>query len=673
MKGSVALIGPIERDLRARLREAFVPTPRVVGDLPMNAALWLASRAGVATTTAFLGLPDADTEIDAGRLAEAPYLASIGYWVAAGHAGRVDKDAAEAALRRIQRRGAHNLEKTGFADDPLVLVGLHLLAEEIIVDDGNAASDDGGEETSALPQRFLQEAVDEVQTVALALLLASRAPGATPPRSLVFDGTRAADLACLVLAHRTEPELARLLSRDVSVASAERRLSKLAERDTSIPSDRFEGLVLLAALEALDTGARPGVACVTRRAPIRRREVGKRAPESLMDVGIVVALKEEFRELHKELGDAFTVEEVDGQHYYVFSPRHEGAAPEYRCVATYIGEMGPSRAAIVAEKLIQHWQPATVVSLGIAAGIHEDVKVGDVVVASQIDNYLDSGKAVDGTAGFEIKRSGDSFQADHVLLGRVRNLEFKHAAIYGKWRELAQQRQAALGLPMKTLLAGGLVRELPETCEAHLASGPLVGASAQFVAWLKAGDRAYKALEMEAGGLAITAHMSSGRTKALAIRGLSDYGDARKAQLDAVGAGALRRYAMGSAISFLWALLEAEALPRTSPAPARPNARSELPAGTLGTPGVPAVSSEVIDALAKCFNDRESVRMVAFHANLDSVLPDLASTAPRTFWTNVCVDLANGLVEDGLQRLLDAAHKLFPGNAVLKAAAKGGS
>ena len=48
----------------------------------------------------------------------------------------------------------------------------------------------------------------------------------------------------------------------------------------------------------------------------------------------------------------------------------------------------------------------------------------------------------------------------------------------------------------------------------------------------------------------------------LVLRGISDFGDDRKKELDAIGAGDLRRYAMGNAVRFLWGLLDAEERPR---------------------------------------------------------------------------------------------------------------
>ena len=42
------------------------------------------------------------------------------------------------------------------------------------------------------------------------------------------------------------------------------------------------------------------------------------------------------------------------------------------------------------------------------------------------------------------------------------------------------------------------------------------------------------------------------------LRGISDFGDKRKKDLDKIGRGGLRRYAMSNAIKLLWHFMEAE-------------------------------------------------------------------------------------------------------------------
>src|SRR6185369_8220126 len=82
----------------------------------------------------------------------------------------------------------------------------------------------------------------------------------------------------------------------------------------------------------------------------------------------------------------------------------------------------------------------------------------------------------------------------------------------------------------------GLSRDQPTINEEIVASGPFVGASANFGHWLRTKfNRKYCGLEMEAGGVALAAHYNRVRARTLILRGVSDLGDERKAKLDKIG------------------------------------------------------------------------------------------------------------------------------------------
>ena len=77
-------------------------------------------------------------------------------------------------------------------------------------------------------------------------------------------------------------------------------------------------------------------------------------------------------------------------------------------------------------------------------------------------------------------------------------------------------------------------------------------------------NRNYLALEMEGGGMLSSVYGHSDPKSTLILRGISDFGDSRKQELDATGKGVIRRYAMNNATRLLWKLLEANILPRVS-------------------------------------------------------------------------------------------------------------
>src|SRR5258708_23902306 len=88
---------------------------------------------------------------------------------------------------------------------------------------------------------------------------------------------------------------------------------------------------------------------------------------SMMDVGIVIALREEFTEIYKEiknrckpLQDAET-----GRYYYLFE--HAGAKTnhKYKCVATFVGEMGSIKESFLTQQLLTPCDPPTLIMLRI--------------------------------------------------------------------------------------------------------------------------------------------------------------------------------------------------------------------------------------------------------------------------------------------------------------------
>ncbi len=280
-----------------------------------------------------------------------------------------------------------------------------------------------------------------------------------------------------------------------------------------------------------------------------------------MDLGIVIALRDELREFMAFLPVGHTVvrDPQTGQYGYIF----ETPTTHQRCIVTLIGEMNPEPAALQTERLLASWAPRTVVMIGIAAGIHPDVRVGDVIIASQVDNYLASAKGEAGSApgSFEFSLGGTVFHADHHLLTQVRNFEFITPQAFSRWRkECAESLQSIVPdeKARQTLRDHKLVRDSPDLLDAHLASDSVVGAAQQFTQWLRAKrDRNLKALDMESSGLMMAAVKRMNPARTLVIRGVSDYGDERKSSLDALGDGALRQYAMRNATRLLWELLEA--------------------------------------------------------------------------------------------------------------------
>lgn len=531
--------------------------PHRVGDLGQNAALWIASRLGLNTLANALreGVTQGGGIEDA-RLAEAPYLAAVGYLVDLGLV--LARPSLGLNLDLVLARAPFTREGCGFADDPVRLLGLVLL--------GQALSRQGAvERLGAVYAEALRGAnLDPTRTLFLGLGaehlgIAGAAP--EPRCGQVPAGTMAAREAAAA-ASLTEA-MARARGRPRRPKAGEEALEELLLHvRAGVPSSGWglQGLLFIAALEYW---AREG----QRKDGVTERAHGfvpaaSAARERPVDIGIVIALREEFRVFREFFGADAMVPERDaelGEYVYVLDLRG------YRCVVAHMGEMGGEAAALRTDRLAERRRPKLLANIGIAGGIHPDLHVGDVVVATQIDSYMESVRA-EATAeagGFQLVHGGAAYRADFNLVEPLRQFEFSHPSAYTRWRTRCSSslREAIEPSTLSPLLANGVLRETPEFADCHLASGPAVAAAEAFAKWVRGRDRNLKAIEMESGGVARAGAQRVAPIPVLALRGISDGANHDKSAYDSIGKGVLRRHAMHNALSLFSALLEERILP----------------------------------------------------------------------------------------------------------------
>lgn len=509
--------------MRATLAPASV---REIGDLQRDAVVYLGRRAGLTKSSFEKGL---QTNLDETRLGTLPYLASVGFSVACGVLQPPLSPQLVGAVSRAEKRPDHTDERAGVADDPIQAVGLLLLARAVA--------------NQGLVRR-LETALrtSELTSSALRLLVVS-ALGCVVGANHGPQPPNAEFLASATLMESIGSSLHRVAFPAAPVDCAEAMFAAVMMPDFTYRED-FADMILLLALETK-----------------MRVDDSLPSEDGLCDVGIVVPLKEEFRIFFGRIRDRCSVVLDGGRTYYVFEVPTTASEVPYRCVATVMGDMAPTRAGVVAEKLLGKWSPQSIVMVGIAGGTHKDVRLGDVVVATQVNNYVEGAKVADRGDAVSFERTNDSFKSDAGIVDQIVNFEFAQAGRFAAWRDGAAARHSALLAAHSELSAGVLASE-PEVREGHVASGPFVNVSKRFTTWIKDGDRACLAVEMEAAGMMIAAHLDQSRTRTVVIRGVSDLADDRKGMLDAIGGGALRSLAMENVTSLLWALFDAGVLPR---------------------------------------------------------------------------------------------------------------
>lgn len=536
------------RGVVASYARSLATERRDPGDLGRNATLWIASRLGLEILPRALrgGLAGGDP-VDEARFVEAPYLAALGYLVDLGLAPRHPLLAPH--LGAVLARTPFTREACGFADDPVRFLGLALLAK--------ATDPDALERLGAVYAEAAREpSTSPTRALMLGLVAAELGAPAPPPVSPSRSGT-SLDLAVAATLADGLTHAGRGAWITVSDGDAGAQLVARADTAAGSLGRAFHDMLFVAALERWCRIVGEG-----RPSRVASRSAVRDSEAEPVDLGIVIALKEEFRVFRQLLGgDAMTTHRDPDLGDYVYKTELHG----HRCVIALMGEMGGEAAVLRTDRLVERWHPRLLVNLGIAGSIHDDLCVGDAVVASQIDSYMEAGRAeaAEGTAeGFRFVHGGTVFHADFKLVELLRQFEFAHVPAFNRWRErcAANLTETLDGAVLPGLLASGIVRPAPELHDCHLASGPAVSAAADFAKWIRGRDRNLKAIEMESGGVARAGSQRANPIPVLALRGISDGASHDKAAQDGVGKGALRRYAMHNILVLFAILLEERAL-----------------------------------------------------------------------------------------------------------------
>lgn len=276
-----------------------------------------------------------------------------------------------------------------------------------------------------------------------------------------------------------------------------------------------------------------------------------------VDVALLIALQEEFAHLLQQFGRYEAVHK-NGNFYYLLE-RTSAQGTKQRLVATMVGDMGPMQAAVAAERLNQNWHPPCMAMLGIAGGINEDVRLGDVVLATQVDAYQENARAVSASVGegYDFRLSGEVYRSDEAIVTLARNMPFAFHEQQADWLESAKKWQEKFFASERaSLTAQELIRSEPQLHVGHIACGTTVSADKAFCEFLKKRDRKLLAIEMESAGMLAAAR----GTRTLVLRGISDFGDERKSALDRSQGGNFRTYAMLNAVGVFFALLDVGAL-----------------------------------------------------------------------------------------------------------------
>ena len=211
--------------------------------------------------------------------------------------------------------------------------------------------------------------------------------------------------------------------------------------------------------------------------------------------------------------------------------------PKHR-VALALTGAGTTAAATLTERANSEFTPTAMVFVGVAGGLRDWLAIGDVVVATKIYSYQGGRSERDE---FLVRPS--AWSISHRLDQEARRLLRGNA-----WHSFVLQRAEG---------------DAPVACFEPIAVGDVVldSRASELARRLHTSYNDAVAVDMEGSGFAHAAHLGN-QVHAVAVRGISDHADGRKAKADrANGQRLAARNAAAFAIALITALEPDEDVP----------------------------------------------------------------------------------------------------------------
>lgn len=199
--------------------------------------------------------------------------------------------------------------------------------------------------------------------------------------------------------------------------------------------------------------------------------------------------------------------QIHGYPTYYFSAIPAYTRDSSYCIAvTMLSQMGNVGAARHTAQAIDKLNPDHVFMVGVAGGVPNRVRLGDVIVATEILYYELAKQHPE-----RIQRRPRVYPVDPLLLDRAQNYSNT------TWPDLVSVERP-----------DGKSTEAPTAVFGPVAAGEKVVADSEFVSELIESSPKLAGIEMESYGVATAAAHSTDRPRFLAIRGVCDFADSSK-------------------------------------------------------------------------------------------------------------------------------------------------
>jgi len=222
-----------------------------------------------------------------------------------------------------------------------------------------------------------------------------------------------------------------------------------------------------------------------------------------------------------------------------------------RLAVALVGE-GRARAPEATRQLVGMLKPKILAAVGVSYLLSEDLKLGDVVVATRAHAYARGGKAGPRTPrGPAVRFDPRARETTERWAAVLQRLQHTDPISWNQWvAECVEDRYSRVDpQALETLIRLGLIRDDPILGVGVVASGevPATGRG-ELGALIRGQSRDCVALDDDSAGVLEAA---AGHLDTLVIRGLFDFGDERAASLRELGSDVLRAWSLRNAVRLL--------------------------------------------------------------------------------------------------------------------------
>jgi len=240
-----------------------------------------------------------------------------------------------------------------------------------------------------------------------------------------------------------------------------------------------------------------------------QRNRGEPGQSPQIDFAFVTALPVERDAMLRRLeGREKVQDDFEPLTYYRGQISIPATGERYEVVVVMLLGMGNDEAAVSTVRVVERWQPAYVVMIGIAGGVPGKVKLGDVVVADFVYYYELAKRTPKGE-----QRRAQHFPSDRLLYGRTLAYESS------EWR--GDITIALPGTPLADV-------PFPKVHFGAIGSGEKVIADVRALSRLLNECPKLLAVAMEGAGVARASAQQPHRPLFLEVRGICDYANEQK-------------------------------------------------------------------------------------------------------------------------------------------------